>query len=88
MSTAMLYVGADNDTGLLDVPRIETIMGKRHDGFTVWEATGHWKGSQEPGAVILVSDDQEKISETVADLKSELHQESIGIQQLPEIQFT
>jgi hypothetical protein len=85
--TVMLLVGADNETGMLDMPRIESVVSKRHSGFTTWQTEGHWEGSAEDSAAILLSDDHDSIMATVADLKSELRQDAIGIEQMPATRF-
>jgi hypothetical protein len=83
----MLFVSSDNDTGELDVPHIESIVGKRHAGFTMWRASGHWKGNTEDTAVILVSDTPDSVAETIEALKSELHQDAIGVQPMPAMSY-
>ena len=85
--TYMLFVGSDNDTGELDMPRIEKIMGKRHAGFTTWRASGHWQGGAEDTAVILVNDAPGAVAETIAALKSELRQDAIGVQAMPAMSY-
>jgi hypothetical protein len=76
--TATIFIGADNDTGEIDIPRIETIIGKRHDGATVWPADGYWKGNHEASAVAVISDTAESVMATINDLKSELSQDAIA----------
>lgn len=83
--TVLLFIGADNETGLLDLPRIEAVIAKHHDGFTTWTASGHWQGAQEDSAVIMVSGNS--VTDTVTDLKTELRQDAIGILTLPAMRF-
>lgn len=83
----MLFVGSDNDTGELDMPGIEKIVGKRHAGFTTWRASGHWQGGAEDTAVILVSDSPDTVTETIEALKSELRQDAIGVQAMPAMSY-
>lgn len=85
--TEALYIGADNATGLIDLPRIESIMSKTHEGFTVIPAEGYWHGTRESSAVVIVTDTRESIANTVATLKSELRQDAIGVEELPPINF-
>lgn len=85
MHTYQLYVGADNLTGILDLPMIKTIMEKRHQGFTINPVTGYWQGQEERSAVITVS--SEDVSDTVIDLKQRLGQDAIGVLTLPAMTF-
>jgi hypothetical protein len=88
LTTALLFVGADNATGgTLDVPRIESLVAKNHPGFTTWRADGHWEGMSEDIEVVMISDTHERIMETVALLKRELGQDSIGIEIMPPMEF-
>jgi hypothetical protein len=77
--TATLYVGADNETGEIDLDRLSKIVGKRHEGFTIVPASGYWQGSPEPSALVIISGDGLDVLPTVKDIKSELDQESVGI---------
>ena len=85
--TVQLYVGADNDTHDLDLERIGKIMSSNHEGYTIWPAEGSWRGVSEPSAVILVNDDHDSIMATVAQLKSELRQDAIGYQRMPDVSY-
>jgi hypothetical protein len=87
MVTSLLFIGADNQTGLCDAARIRAIVAKRHEGFTSWPAAGYWHGMPEDTLCVLLSASQADISATVADLKSELHQDAIGVQRMPEMSF-
>jgi hypothetical protein len=87
MKTTALYIGADNETGSIDLSRIESIISKTHEGFTVIPSIGSWHGMNEPSAVVILSDTSESIAATVATLKCELHQDAIGVEELPPITF-
>lgn len=87
MQTYTIYIGANNDTGRVELEKIETIAGKRHDGFTLYNATGHWLGSKEPTAVLIIHDKASAIIRTITDLKIDLEQDAIGYQVAPSMQF-
>lgn len=89
MNTWALYIGADNDTGQINLERIKELVGKHHEGFTVIPGQGRWQGTDEPSAMVLITSDEyhPDAYETAALLKSELHQQAIGVQRLPAIQF-
>lgn len=88
MNTVSLFVGADNQTGMLDMARIRELVSKNHpDGFTSWQATGHWMGTDEDTAVVVINDDMDKIKATAQLLKTELRQDAIGLQVMPRMEF-
>jgi hypothetical protein len=84
--TFNLYVGEDPKTGILDVPRITNIVGKNGD-FTLTHAIGTWKGEQEESVIVTIATDTDNLAKVVANLRSELNQESIGVQAMPDITF-
>lgn len=84
--TFNLYVGEDPETGILDVPRITTIVGKSGD-FTLTHAIGTWKGESEESVIVTIATDTDNLARVVDTLKIELNQESIGIQAMPDITF-
>lgn len=87
MNTVSLFIGADNQTGMLDMARIRELVSKNHSGFTAWQATGHWLGADEDTAVVVINDDMDKIRDTAYLLKTELRQDAIGLQVMPGMEF-
>jgi hypothetical protein len=87
MSTYNVYVGSDNTTGKLDIQRIQSVLVRMHEGYTIQRATGSWRGTVEESAIVTISDKTDKVIETVKLLKTELSQESVGYQQVPDIQY-
>lgn len=87
MQTVSLFIGADNQTGALDMARIRDLVAKNHLGFTSWRASGHWMGADEDTAVVVINDDMDKIRDTAALLKRELQQDAIGLQVMPRMEF-
>lgn len=85
--TYQLYIGSNNQTKELELAKINHIVGQRHEGFTVYPATGYWHGEQENTALVLIEDDDAKVIETINILKTELLQEAIGYQIVPQMQF-
>lgn len=84
--TFNIFVGASNETGILDIDRITNIIGKYGD-FTLMRGIGVWQGDREDSAIVTVSGKELDILEAVSTLKIELNQDSIGIQRIPEIEF-
>lgn len=87
MQTFTIYVGSNNDTKQLELDRINAIASGNHDGFTLYTATGHWLGTEEATAVLIIHDDPAKIMATINTLKKELHQDAIAFQEVPTLQF-
>lgn len=87
MKTYQLYIGANNATGVLERDKIETIVSRRHSGFTLYEATGYWMGRSEHSAVVIITDEQTPVNETIQELKRELNQEAVAWQALPLMHF-
>jgi hypothetical protein len=85
--TVQIYIGADNATGQLDLDRIKSTLGKRHAAFTVWIATGAWRGTEEPTAIVLLSAIPQAVLGTLRDLQRELKQEAIAWQEVPALQL-
>lgn len=87
MQTFTLYIGSNNATGLLELDRINAMLAPRHQGYTIYTATGHWLGTEEDTAVIIIHDEPAKVHATIDALKTELEQDAIGWQQSPVMQF-
>jgi hypothetical protein len=87
MATVTIYVGSNNDTGELELEKIEKILNSRHDGYTLYRATGYWHGDREDSAVITVADSWASIRESITDLKAELNQQAIAYHYAPDLQF-
>jgi hypothetical protein len=85
--TVQLYIGADNTTHDLDLERIGKIMSSNHEGYTIWPASGSWRGVSEPSAVVMVHGDHDAIAATIAQLKAELDQDAIGYQRMPDVSY-
>ena len=87
MQTFTIYIGSNNTTGKLELDKIREITARRHQGFTLYTATGYWLGSEEATAVLIIHDDPANIELTITTLKVELEQDAIGYQIAPTMQF-
>lgn len=85
--TWTIYIGSNNETKKLELDRIREIVAKRHEGMTLYTATGIWLGTLEDTAVLVIHDQVTKLIRTVSDLKIELDQDAIGYQVSPTMQF-
>lgn len=83
--TYQLFVGSCNDTHKLEMDKIRGVLDLGHDGYTIYQAKGCWKGGQEDTAVIILTDTLENVMETIYILKDQLNQEAIALQELPSL---
>ena len=69
MQTFNIYVGSNNNTKQLELDHINAIASANHDGFTLYTATGHWLGTEEATAVLIIHDEPAKIKATIERLR-------------------
>lgn len=76
-----LYVGANNQTGKVDLDRVISIVGRRFfRGFTVQTAIGVYMGAREQSAIVTIIADERlspRVEQTIEELVEELEQESV-----------
>lgn len=87
MKTFTIYIGSNNETKTLELDRINKITSGNHDGFTLYTATGHWLGTEEATAVLIIHDDPALVMATIEALKIDLHQDKIAFQEVATLQF-
>lgn len=78
-----VFVGSNNETHKLEREKIKRIADKRFKGYTFINAVGRWNGTQEKTAVIeILTEEHKDVILTARELKRELKQEAVLIQQL------
>jgi hypothetical protein len=88
MKTYKIYIGANNDTGRLELAKAKGIIAKMFEGFTVYQAKGYWLGKPEKTAIIeICTSDKDKIDSLIKVLKVELKQDAIACNVLPALKF-
>jgi len=82
MKKVFFYIGSNNKTKVLEVEKIEDIIGKYFDGFTVFEVVGYWKGNKERTlkVEVITEEGATVITRIAKELKKELDQESILVE--------
>ena len=85
--TLELFIGSNNRTGKVEREKLETVLSKYHEGFTIQPAVGYWNGQREQSVSVIISDSFDKILETVKKLKYELKQESIAYHEIGNLEF-
>lgn len=87
VETFTVYVGSNNETHKLEKAKIERILARNHEGFTLSEAVGYWQGVKEKTAVVSLACERIAALATIEELKTELNQESVAYQEAPEMRF-
>ncbi len=86
--TIRAYIGSNNITKQLEVGKLVTILNRNHDGFTLqYPVTGAWKGEIEDTAILYLTDERQKVLDTLNELKEVLDQEAIAYQIDNELQI-
>lgn len=86
--TVQLYIGGNNTTHKVEVDKLKKVLNKYHEGYTIERANiGAWHGVEEESVKVLISDDYDKIIDTVNKLKYELKQDAIAVQEVAPLEF-
>lgn len=86
MKTYELYIGSNNDTGELELEKIENILDQYADSYSVIPIIGRWLGQREESVQVLIS--VEDIGTLIEELKKELEQDAIGWRTTPALHFS
>ena len=87
MITCELFVGADNATGVVDTELLGKILDSSHDGWTMVNATGSWRGQREPSVIVTIHDHETTIRATAVQIRDELNQDAVGFRIVPTLSF-
>jgi hypothetical protein len=87
MYTVEMFIGQNNETQVLELETLKDVLNKRHDGYTIQVVTGAWRGSEEDTARVLLSDNKNKILDTIKQLKKLLNQEAIAFHEVTPLEF-
>jgi len=83
-----IYIGSNNKTKRLELGKIKSITGLYFDGFTLIPCTGYYKGNQESSVIVQIQTTKRTlINSLINNLKIQLKQESIGLQQTNQLIF-
>jgi len=77
------YIGSNNDTKELELPKALKILSFYYEGMSVSEIIGYWKGQSEKTALISIvceSVDYTQIKKVCGELNNELNQQAIMIE--------
>jgi hypothetical protein len=86
--TYKLYIGSNNKTGKLELSKIQTILNRYFEGYTIILGNGSYNGKNEQMALVeIATDEKELIFKAINALKKGIKQESIGMSIIPNIDF-
>lgn len=73
-----LYIGSNNETGVLEKEKAIEIISQYFDSFSCYEIDGYWKGKAENTLKVeIVTENSPNDTSMIDDLKRALKQESI-----------
>lgn len=79
--TIKAFIGSSNKTKKLEVDKIVSTVNANHEAFTLdYPVIGHRRGEAEETAVLYLSDERQKVMNTLNELKEVLDQEAIAYQ--------
>ena len=86
MKSFSLFSGSNNKTKKLEIEKIQNLLDKYLQGYTIIQADGVWKGLHEKTAVVEITTDQ-NIIPIIAELKTTLNQDAIAYRFNPTLLF-
>lgn len=79
--TIKAFIGSNNKTKELEVDKIISTVNANHEAFTLdYPVIGYWRSEAEETAVLYLSDERQKVMNTLNKLKEVLDQEAIAYQ--------
>lgn len=80
MNKVTLYVGANNQTKIVEVSKMQKVLDKYFMGYTIIPCRGRWQGTNEKSVQVQIFDDKYKVDDIVGkvrELKTVLVQDVI-----------
>ena len=86
--TYELYIGSNNETGKLELAKLNEIVIKFYEYATINpNLTGIWKGGNEKTAMVLVKSSEENLAKFIDEIKLELRQEAVAFRETNELKI-
>ena len=84
-----MFIGANNDTGNVEVAKVESVLDKHFDGYNYLHSSGRWQGMNEKSLNVFIATSEpiKKIKSVVQELKKILIQDSIMVEYNNEVYF-
>ena len=58
MTQFNLYIGANNQTGIVEIDKIVHYIGKVFEGFAIVNTSGYWQGKAEKSIIVTIFTDE------------------------------
>lgn len=83
-----LYIGANNETGIVEKDKAISIISKSFEGLTVTSSQGYWQGKPENSIVVSIeTEDSESVLSVAKQLTIELQQQAVGVAKIGKMEF-
>jgi hypothetical protein len=81
-ATWQLYVGANNETGQIELNALQSVLSGFHAGYTIVHGSGVWQNASEPCVVVTISCSEQRARATAARIRDVLRQQAVGLVQV------
>lgn len=78
-----LYIGSNNISHICEVEKVEQVLNKYFDGYTIVNSQGYWRGNKEDSIIVSISNGVG--NNIIEELKEVLQQESIMVEVISSI---
>ena len=83
-----LYIGANNETGIVEKEKAIALISKTFQGLTVQNSQGYWQSKPENSIVVSIeTDDETSILQVAKQLTVELQQQAVGVAKIGKMEF-
>jgi hypothetical protein len=86
MPSVQLFVGSNNVTGEVEQEKLEKILSRHVDGYTIIRSSGVWKGTRENSVMVEISEDIDVIA-LIGEIKRGLEQEAVAYRKVTPLSF-
>jgi len=75
-----VYIGANNNTHHVEENKLQEVLNKYYEGYTIIQSTGYWHGAKEDSRIIEIdTTNRDQVLQAIQELKAVLQQEAIGL---------
>jgi hypothetical protein len=85
--TYELFIGSNNTTHEVELTKIENILNKYFEGYTVKSAVGYWRGARENSVAVTFICDPSTLIKVLKEVKVGLIQDSIAYHSVAQLKF-
>ena len=85
--TYELFIGGNNTTHEVELTKIENILNKYFEGYTIRDAVGYWQGAREGSISVTLMTSPIQLIKLLDELKFELAQDRIAYHTVAQLLF-